>query len=120
MGYKALTKCPVCNSKLTITKLKCKRCDTTVENEFEFSKFAYLSKEQLGFIEVFLKSRGNIKDVEKALGISYPTVRAKLDDVIGALGNNDEKKSLSDTQKVLDMLENGEITAEQAVKLLKS
>lgn len=118
MSYKALTKCPVCDSKLKIQKLKCNKCSTVVENEFEFSKFDYLSKEQLDFIEVFLKCRGNIKDVEKELGISYPTVRAKLDDVISSLGYLENNMNVSDTKKVLDMLENGEITAEQAIKLM--
>ena len=75
MPYKVITKCPVCDSKLTVTKLNCKKCGTIVENDFEFSKFAYLPSEQLDFIEIFLKARGNIKDVEKELGISYPTVR---------------------------------------------
>lgn len=86
MSFKIISKCPVCNSKLIATRLKCKKCETIIENDFELSKFSYLSSEQLNFIEVFIKCRGNIKDVEKELGISYPTVRSKLDDVISALG----------------------------------
>jgi hypothetical protein len=82
------------------------------------SKFEYLSGEQLRFIEVFLKNRGNIKDVEKELGISYPTVRAKLDEVISALGYKITKESSVDKKKVVDMLDKGEITPDEAIKML--
>lgn len=82
------------------------------------SKFEYLTSEQLNFIEVFLKNRGNIKDVEKELGISYPTVRAKLDEVIGALGYNVTPAPSVDKKKVVDMLDKGEISADEAIKIL--
>jgi hypothetical protein len=117
--YKILSKCPVCSSKLKAVRLKCDSCSTVVENQFELSKFDYLNSEQLSFIEVFLKSRGNIKDVEKELGISYPTVRAKLDEVIMALGYTVAKqKPSTDKKEVIDMLEKGEITADEALKML--
>ena len=119
MVYKVLSKCPVCSSRLKATRLKCDSCSTVVENEFELSKFDYLNSEQLSFIEVFLKSRGNIKDVEKELGISYPTVRAKLDEVIIALGYTVAKqKPSTDKKEVVDMLEKGEITADEALRML--
>ncbi|MCY6957418.1 DUF2089 domain-containing protein [Clostridium brassicae] len=119
MTYKVLSNCPVCSSKLRITRLKCSTCGTVIENEFELSKFAYLTNEQLGFVEVFLKCRGSIKDVEKELGISYPTVRSKLDEVIEALGYKAIKKPKVNSKDILDMLENGEISADEAVKALK-
>lgn len=119
MGYKVLTRCPVCNSNLKVTKLKCNSCSTVIENEFQLSKFDYLSSEQLEFAEVFLRCRGNIKDVEKEMGISYPTVRAKLDDVILSLGYSINKKPRVSNKEVLDMLEKGEISAEDALKALK-
>ena len=119
MAYKILSKCPVCSSRLKVTRLKCDDCSTVVENQFELSKFDYLNNEQLSFIEVFLKSRGNIKDVEKELGISYPTVRAKLDEVIVALGYTLAKqKPSTDKKEIIDMLEKGEITADEALKML--
>lgn len=93
MSYKAITVCPVCGKKLKITRLKCSGCRTSIENDFEFSKFDYLNKQQLKFIEVFIKCRGSIKDVEKELGISYPTVRAKLDEVINSLGYSVNEKN---------------------------
>lgn len=118
MAYKVINKCPVCSSKLFISKLKCHKCGTVIENDFEMSKFEYLTGDQLKFIEVFLKNRGNIKDVEKELGISYPTVRAKLDEVISALGYNVVKTPSVDKKKIVDMLDKGEITPDQAIKML--
>lgn len=119
MAYKVISRCPVCSSKLKVTKLRCNRCGTVIENEFEFSKFEYLEEEHLNFMEVFLKCRGNIKDVEKELGISYPTVRSKLDEVVSALGYTVVKKPTVDSKEIIDMLEKGEISAEQAVNLIK-
>jgi hypothetical protein len=119
MGYKLLTKCPVCSSNLRIVKLKCNKCSTIIENEFELSKLAYLNNEELNFIEVFIKCRGNIKDVEKELGISYPTVRAKLDEVISSLGYSVVKQKTVNNNEIIDMLEKGEISAEQALNMLK-
>lgn len=105
--YKVLTECPVCSQEMKITKLKCNYCSTIIENDFSFSKFEKLSKEQLNFVEVFLGCRGNIKDVEKELGISYPTVRSKLDEVNNALGLPTKKESSKDKKKIMDMLESG-------------
>ncbi|MBU3173614.1 DUF2089 domain-containing protein [Clostridium estertheticum] len=119
MAYKIITQCPVCSSKLTVIKLKCKKCDTVIENDFELSKFSYLTMEQLSFVEVFIKCRGNIKDVEKELGISYPTVRGKLEDLIASLGYTKIKEKEDNSADVIDRLEKGEITAEQALNLLK-
>ncbi|MCH1624437.1 DUF2089 domain-containing protein [Ferdinandcohnia quinoae] len=118
MAYKVITNCPVCSKTLKITKLQCSHCHTTIENEFELSKLASLSKDQLHFVEVFLTCRGNIKEVEKELGISYPTVRGKLSEIISSLGYV-QKKNEVDEKKVVTMLENGEITPEEAIKLLK-
>ncbi|WP_234122722.1 DUF2089 domain-containing protein [Clostridium hydrogenum] len=120
MAYKILNKCPVCNGKLYITRLECSKCNTVIENKFESStKFEYLTNEQLNFVGAFLKNRGNIKDVEKELGISYPTVRAKLDDVLTALGYNvSAPTSNVDKKKVIDMLDKGEITPDEAIKML--
>jgi hypothetical protein len=119
MGYRVISKCPICSAKLKVAKLRCNKCGTVMENDFEFSKFEYLEEEQLNFMEVFLKCRGNIKDVEKELGISYPTVRSKLDEVISALGYTVVKKSVMSSKEIIDMLEKGEISAEQAVNMIK-
>lgn len=120
-----LGKCPVCSGELEITKLYCDLCDTTIEGKFELCKFCKLTDDQKKFVEVFIKSRGNIKEVEKELGISYPTVRSKLDQVIISLGyhvesTEEEGKSISNRRReILESLNQGEITSEEAVKLLK-
>ena len=119
--YKVLSKCPVSNKNLKVMKLRCTECNTVVENEFSLSKFDYLSAQQLYFIETFIKCRGSIKDVEKELGISYPTVRAKLDEVILALGYDVIKEAQNKNEKldILEALEKGEISADEALKKLK-
>lgn len=111
--------CPICHSDLKVTRLQCTNCKTEISGEFQLSKFSYLSKEHLYFIEVFIKNRGNIKQIEKELGISYPTVKRNLDDVIISLGyevSDDEKINKDD---IFKKLENGEITASEAAKLMK-
>lgn len=120
MAYKLISDCPVCGEKLKAVKLSCGTCGTTVENEFNLSKFETLSNEQLQFVEIFLKCRGSIKDVEKELGISYPTVKGKLNDVIASLGYNVEEERTHDVKSILDRLESGDITPEDAVKKIKS
>jgi hypothetical protein len=115
-----ITTCPVCSQQLQITRLQCTHCHTTIENQFQLSKLASLAKEQLHFIETFITCRGNIKEVEKALGISYPTVRGKLDEIITALGHSPQKKQEEVSKKeTISMLEKGEISPEEAVEMLK-
>ncbi|MBW8350676.1 DUF2089 domain-containing protein [Bacillus sp. IITD106] len=118
MAYPIITNCPVCSEALKITKLQCTHCHTTIENEFELSKLASLTQEQLFFVEIFLKTRGNIKEVEKELGVSYPTVRGKLNEIVSALGYA-EKKNEVDERKVISMLEKGEISPDEALKIIK-
>ncbi|MBA1335001.1 MAG: hypothetical protein HPY66_0623 [Firmicutes bacterium] len=116
----ALGKCPVCGRHLEITRLHCDHCNTTIEGSFSLCKFCKLSSEQKQFVDTFIRCRGNIKEVEKDLGISYPTVRSKLDDVIYALGHSVKTPRNEEARKsVLDMLERGEISHEEALKLLK-
>lgn len=116
MTYKMINSCPVCTSTLKATRLSCSTCGTVIENDFSLSKFDRLSGEQLAFAEIFIKNRGSIKDVEKELGISYPTVKAKLNDLIKAFGYNVEDEKPSNTGSVIDQLERGEITPEEALR----
>ena len=120
MSYKLLSDCPVCGEKLKAVKLSCTTCGTSIESDFSFSKFEQLSSEQLHFVEAFLKSRGSIKDVEKELGISYPTVKSRLNDVIKALGYEIEEERSTDIKSIIDRIESGEISPEEAVKKIKS
>lgn len=121
MKYPIPNPCPVCDHPFEITELHCTHCDTTVRGHFSTSGFHRLTREQLEFIEIFVKSRGNIKEVERELGISYPTVRNKLEQVIEALGypaqqlNTEESKR---RKEILDRLNRGEITTEEALQTL--
>jgi hypothetical protein len=127
MKYKAPGKCPVCGQKLTIIKLGCPKCDTTIEGNFQPCEFCRLPEEDLEFSKIFIKCRGNIKDVEKELGISYPTVRGKLDSVIRGLGfeiptkDSMKEKELKEEAKneILDQLANGTISAKEAAEKIK-
>src|SRR5699024_9019058 len=121
MIHPALSNCPVCNHTLTIKKLHCNNCHTTIENDFALSKFSRLTGDELAFIETFLITRGNIKEVEKALGISYPTVRSKVNALIANVGH-DTTKNEHPTEEDTDItkLEKGDITADEALKQLKN
>ena len=84
--YRKPDKCPVCDSELKITKMTCDRCGTEISGIFSGCRFCSLSKEMSDYLIVFLKCRGNIKEIEKELGISYPTVRGYTENLLSALG----------------------------------
>lgn len=120
MKREVIGSCPICHSRLKVIKLQCDNCKTSVEGSFELDKFTYLTKEEKLFIEIFVKNRGNIKEIEKDLGISYPTVRRNLDQVINALGYSVKPAEEELNKKdILEKLSNGEITSEEALKRLK-
>ena len=112
-----INKCPNCGDEMIITSYRCENCYTEVSGEFEIDNFSRLDKEDKEFIELFLQKRGSIKDVGEEIGISYPTVRNRRDKRVSKLGGTiDKKESRID---ILNMLDNGEITAEQARELLE-
>jgi hypothetical protein len=119
MRKNLLGQCPVCSNELRVTELTCLKCKTKISGEFHLDKFSKLDKEKLYFAEVFIKNRGNIKEIEKELGISYPTVRKLLDEVIIALGHSN-KVEHNETEKneILEKLSKGEISSEEALKML--
>lgn len=119
MKKEVLGKCPVCGEELRVTELSCGKCDTKISGRFSLSKFCSMDKEKRYFAEIFIKNRGNIKEIEKELGVSYPTVRKLLDEVIAALGYS-SKASPGDMEKneILEKLSRGEITSEEALKLI--
>jgi hypothetical protein len=82
--------CPVCSHELSITRLHCDHCATTLEGDFSVGRFGRLSREQLALLESFLRSRGNLREMERELGISYPTVRNRVEALVRALGLVDE------------------------------
>src|SRR5882762_8122823 len=77
--------CPVCTQALYVERVRCGACGSAVEGRFSLDWPSRLSREQLGFVKVFVTCGGKIKDVEQALGISYPTVVSRLDEVIAAV-----------------------------------
>ena len=115
---KPLSRCPICAGQLEPVKLKCVSCDVMLEGKLPASRLALLSPDQQQFVEVFLVMRGNIKEVEKELGISYPTVRKKLDEVIQALGHIPKEERMK-REEILDAIDRGEISAREGIALLK-
>lgn len=132
----ALTLCPVCEHDLHIAVLKCDHCNTEIKGEFSFSKFNYLNKETLYFIELFVKNRGNIKAVEKEMNISYPTVKKYLDEAVVALGYRldepfDDTKEFEEKEKqdifdfkafnleILNKVKEGQIKVEDAIEKIR-
>ena len=121
MTREALGKCPICGSNTEVTRINCNTCDTKIEGHFHLCKFCRLTDEQKAFIDAFIKCRGNIKEVEKELGVSYPTVKNKLEDAVSALGYKSEPEPEIPGRKkeVLDKLNSGELTVEEALEMLK-
>ena len=123
MRLTAPTTCPVCGGDYEITKLTCKKCGSELGGHFSGCDFCNLSEQDSFFVLTFLKCRGSIKDVEKELGISYPTVRNKLDNVIKRLGLKStvsQQDIKAQRQNIIDRLDKGEITANQAAEELRN
>ena len=119
-----LTRCPVCDGPLTITRLHCVSCDTTLEGRFTGGSFAHLSTEQLDFIELFVRCEGKISRMEDEMKLSYPTIRNRLHEVIRALGyepGRDEVVDVTDDKRrqVLEDLDAGRINAQDAMRILQ-
>jgi hypothetical protein len=126
--------CPVCAGELEISRLHCASCGTTIEGEFGVGRFGRLSREQMTLLESFLRSRGNLKEMERALGISYPTVRARVESLVQALGLadgepvdivvDDAPEGLSEDllaarREILERLAAGKIDAAAAAEALR-
>ncbi len=120
MVHKQPGQCPVCGGDMIIKELECPTCAVTVRGSFETCPFCILTAEQMELIKIFLKSRGNIKEVERELGISYPTVRGRLDDIVRSLGFTPPKPEVTRGMKeeLLAKLESGEINADEFVRKL--
>jgi hypothetical protein len=86
MPHDVISTCPVCASELAVTRLHCRSCGTTLEGDFSVGRFGRLTREQLALLESFLRSRGNLREMERELGISYPTVRSRVEALVNALG----------------------------------
>jgi len=139
MPHDVISTCPVCSGELAVTRLHCRSCGTTLEGEFSVGRFGRLTKEQLALLESFLRSRGNLRDMERELGISYPTVRSRVDALVRALGfgprDGDEATdeaaptagstptttaAAASRQEILERLAKREIGAEEAAVAIRS
>ena len=133
MARDVISTCPVCSSELFVTRLQCRSCGTAIEGDFSVGRFGRLSREQLALLESFLRARGNLKELERELKLSYPTVRARIDALVRALGLADgafvEDGSEDDSGRdemsalrrdVLERLARHEITADEAAALIRS
>jgi len=122
MDHAVILECPACGGELEATRLSCVSCEIQIEGHFATPAFAKLSAQQQEFVKIFLAARGNIKLVERELGISYPTVRNRLQAVQEALRLPDlaaPEGESRDVSEVLDRLESGELSVDEAVDLLE-
>lgn len=116
--------CPVCGELMHITRLECDNCSTAIEGHFMLHTLSRLPMDHLNFLESFIRNRGVIKDVEVDLGISYPTVKARLEDVVTALGYSSAGNRMRPSQvreerrQILEKLQNKEITSDEAARQL--
>ena len=139
MPHDVIATCPVCSGELAVTRLRCGTCGTTLEGEFNVGRFARLTREQTQVLESFLRSRGNLRDMERELSISYPTVRARVEALVRALGfgPRDEEPGTGTQDQaaaaiagaeelaagrraILERLANHELAAEEAAEAIRS
>ena len=145
MPHDVISTWPVCAGELAVTRLHCRSCGTTLEGEFSVGRFGRLTKEQLALLESFLRSRGNLRDMERELGISYPTVRSRVEALVRALGFGprdgadtdddtaaaagaataaseaaDAADASAQRQSILERLARHEITADEAASAIRN
>jgi hypothetical protein len=136
MVHDVIATCPVCSDELTITRLHCRSCGTALEGEFGVGRFGRLDREQMALLESFLRSRGNLKEMERELGISYPTVRGRVDGLVRALGLADgapdedpfdveespvaADDAATERRDILERLARKEIDADEAAATLRA
>ena len=144
MPHDVISTCPVCSGELAVTRLHCRSCGTTLEGEFSVGRFGRLTREQLILLESFLRSRGNLRDMERELSISYPTVRSRVEALVRALGfgpRSDSDEAAADEaaaaaataaaaptspdvaaarQEILERLGRHEISADEAASAIRS
>ena len=121
---KIIEQCPACGGELIVTRLGCEQCDTWLEGRFRTTAFDRLSPESLAFVELFVRLKGNTKQMERELGVPYSTVRSRLDEVVRELGSPPElqapaslgtRSGTDRRREILDRLNRGHISTDQAV-----
>lgn len=132
MQREVISTCPVCEAQLQVTRLHCNTCGTSIDGEFSVGRFARLNRDQLSLLESFLRSRGNLRELERELGVSYPTVRGRVEALLRTLDLTDGSPlppapdAAADQgidpqarRAVLERLARHELTAEQAAAALR-
>ena len=130
MAHDVISTCPVCSQELAITRLHCGSCGTTLEGDFSVGRFGRLNRDQLALLESFLRSRGNLREMERELGISYPTVRGRVEALVRAVGfgpradaDPDEDTAVTPLpvtrDSILERLARREISAEDAALAIR-
>lgn len=125
--YAFPTECPVCHDDLFVTQLVCRNCGTKIKGHFDLDRLSQLIPEQRSFIEIFILCEGKLNCVQEELGISYPTVRSRLDEIIRMLKDAtaepppaaSEPEHAPQHREILERLARKEITAEEALQLLE-
>lgn len=121
---KILESCPSCGDNLIVTEMRCPACETTIRSEYESCVFCRLSPEDLHFVEIFIKTRGNVKEMERELDVSYWAIRSRLSEVIQRLGFDREPDLPADTMTteqrrvILQQVEHGQLSVEEAMQQL--
>lgn len=111
-------RCPVCRAGMVVSELSCEACGTSVCGRFALPELCRLPDDLYRFLMVFIKNRGVIREIERELEVSYPTVRSRLDALLSALGFG-EHRNKTEPREVIDMLERGEVTPEEAERILR-
>ena len=140
MPHDVISTCPVCSGELAVTRLHCRSCGTTLEGDFSVGRFGRLGREQLTLLESFLRSRGNLREMERELSLSYPTIRSRVEALVRVLGfgpRADADETPTETpdpaiaaadaaaaqatrQRVLERLARHEISAEDAADAIRA
>lgn len=110
--------CPYCGTAMTVTQMSCGPCQASINADFPMSRLASLPVEHQRFLEMFVLASGNLKEIAKQVGVSYPTIRSRLDKVIEAL-RGEIGKTRRVQGNVLDAVEPGKTKAEVAARLIK-
>lgn len=114
------TSCPVCNHRLATTRLTCPECSTELAGAFESCEFCVLSDEDRDVLRVFLASRGNMKELERHLGVSYPTARARFDGLLTKLGIERAAAPAPSRLELMEQVARGEIDVDEAMRRLET
>jgi hypothetical protein len=111
--------CPVCGDRLALTRLSCRSCGTELSGDFESCDFCSLDRQERETLRVFLSSRGNMKELERHLGVSYPTARARFDALLAKLGLATERPAPARSRvELLERVARGEVDVEDAMQEL--